>query len=67
MIKFADKFKKPFLVHFPNFESKKKLFSENLALLSKTSCEFLAPCQNVEKTDNTIPRKPLDRQKDKMM
>ena len=62
MTKFFNKFKKLcfclFLVYFPNFESKKKLFRKI------TSYEFLAPCQNLEKTNNTIPRKLQDRRKD---
>ena len=32
-----------------------------------TSHEFLAPCQNLEKTNDSIPRKCLDRRKDRRM
>ena len=54
----------PFLVHFPNFWDKKKKFPEHSALSHTTSYGFLAPCQNLEKTNDTIPRKWLDRRKD---
>ena len=64
--KINDKFSKysknpvigPFLVHFLNFGGK-KFFLENLVLLRTTSYGFLAPCQNLEKTNDTIPRKRL--------
>ena len=39
----------------------KTFFLENLALSSTTSYEFLAPCQNLKETNDTIPRKRLDR------
>ena len=45
-----------FLVHFPNFRSK-KIFPENPALGHTTSYRFLATCQNLENIDDTIPRK----------
>ena len=42
----------------------KKFFLENPALSHTTSYGFLASCQNLEKTNDTIPRKCPDRQKD---
>ena len=53
----------PFLVHFPNFWGKKS-FLENLALSYTNSYGFLASCQNLEKTNDTIPRKRTDWWKD---
>ena len=53
----------PFLAHFPNFLSKKKIFWK-IRLPRTTSYGFLASCQNLEKTNDTIPRKRLDRWKD---
>ena len=47
-------FKNPFLAHFP----------ENPDLSSKSSYRFLELCQNSEKTNDTIPRKCLDRRTD---
>ena len=38
------------------------IFLENPALSRTTSYGFLAPCQNLEKTNDTIPRKRPDRQ-----
>ena len=62
MRKFFSKFKKPccwpFLAHFPKF-------LENLALSHTTSYGFLAPCKNLEKPDDAIPRKSMERQKDR--
>ena len=43
---------------------KKKFFQENLALSRTTSHGILAPCQNLEKIYDTIPRKCTDRNKD---
>ena len=40
-------------------------FLENLALSQTTSYRFLAPCQNLEINNDTIPRKHPDRQKDR--
>ena len=64
MNKFSNKLKKPccglFGVFFLNFWEK-KIFSENPALSRTTSYEFLAPCQISQKTNDTIPRKCLDR------
>ena len=68
MTKFFNIFKKkpvfgPFLAHFPNFW--RNFFLENRALSSTTSYGFVASCQNLEKTNDSIPRKHLDRQKDR--
>ena len=62
MTKFLSKFKKPcfwpiFGLFSQFLEQKKKTFSENPALSRATYCGFLAPCQNLEKTNDTIPRK----------
>ena len=56
-----------FLAHFwPIFPIlwAKNFFLENPALSSTNSYGFLAPCQNLEKTNDTISRKCLDRRKD---
>ena len=49
-----------FLAHFwsifPILGAKKN-FLENLALSRTTSYGFLAPCQNLEETNDAIPRK----------
>ena len=56
--------KTPFLeVHSPNFGGK-KFFLENPALSHTTSYGFWVPCQNLDKTNDTIPRKCLDRRKE---
>ena len=66
MTKFFNKFKKfCFWPFFPILGPRKNFFSENPALLRTTSYSFLAPCQNLEKTNDTIPRKQPDRQKDR--
>ena len=49
---------------FPNFGVKKK-FPENPTLSRTTQYGFPAPCQNLEKTNDTIPRKRPDRHKDR--
>ena len=58
LIKFFNKFKNPvfgsFLVYFPNFGGKKKN-SGNPALSCTTFYRFLTPCQNLERTNDTIP------------
>ena len=63
MTKFSNRLKKPWfwpiLDPFAQFWAKKK-FSQK-ALSHATSNEFLAPCQISEKTNDTIPRKCLDR------
>ena len=51
------------MTHFPKFWGK-KIFLAYMALSCTTSYGFLAPCQNLEKTNDAIPRKCLDRQKD---
>ena len=56
-----------FLTHFwPIFPilGAKNFFLENPALSCATSYGFLASCKNIEKTNDTIPRKHLDRWKD---
>ena len=64
MNKFSNKFKKPiFWVHFPNFWDK-KIFLESPALSHTTSYGFLTPCQNLEKVNDIIQRKRLDRQEE---
>ena len=65
---FSNILKQPlFLAHFwaifPIFGGEKMLL-ENPALSRTTSYGFLASCQNFEKTNDTIPIKRLDRQKD---
>ena len=56
-----------FLAHFRSifrsFEAK-SFFLENTALSRTTSYGFLAKCQNLEKTNDTIRRKRPDRRKD---
>ena len=42
----------------------KIFFPENPALSGTTSYRFLAPCQNLEKTNDAISRKRPDQQKD---
>ena len=64
MTKFFNVFKKPcFWPIFPIFE-KKNFFLENPALSRTTSYGFLASCQKLQKTNDTISRKRPDRQKD---
>ena len=57
-----------FLAHFrsifPIFWAKNFL-RKNPALSRTTSYAFIAPCQNLEKTNDTIPRKHSDRRKDR--
>ena len=63
MTKSFNKFKKLcFQSIFPNFGAK-NLFPENPTLSSTTSYGFLAPCQNSEKTNDTITRKSPNRKK----
>ena len=69
MTKFFSIFKNPILTHFwPTFPvlGAKKFFLGNPALSRTTSYGFLASCQNLEKTNDTIPRKHLDRQDGRM-
>ena len=49
---------------FPIF-GVKKIFLENPALSCTTSYGFLAPCQNLEKVNDTIQRKRPDRRTDR--
>ena len=53
----------PFWVNFPNFWG--KFFFWEIWLSHATLYGFLAPCQNLEKTNDTIPTKHLDRWKDR--
>ena len=61
---FSNKFKisnfafVPFSDHLRNFFGKKYL-PKNLALSHTTLYRFLTPCQNLEKTNNPLPRKRL--------
>ena len=65
MTKFSNKLKKPcFWPIFPILGAK-KIFPENPALSCKTSHGILAPCQNLEKINNTSPRKRLNRWEDR--
>ena len=68
MAKFFNKFKKPcFKPIFAPFSQhwvKKKLFSKNLVLSCTISYGFLATCQNLGKTNDTIPRKRKERRTD---
>ena len=67
MTKFFNKFKKPgFWPIFPDFwgKKKKKKIPKNLALSHTISFGFLAPCQNLEKNNDTIQRKCPDIWKD---
>ena len=50
------------MAHFPNMGQKK--FMENPALSRTNSYGFLASLQNLEETNDTIPRKHPDRRKD---
>ena len=58
MTKFFNKLKEP--CFWPVFGGE-KLFPENLALSRTTAYGFLAPCQNLDKTSDTSPRKCPDR------
>ena len=63
MTKFFNKLKKPcFWPIFPILGALK--FSWKIRLSRTTSHEILAPCQNLEKITDTIPRKSPDRRKD---
>ena len=65
--KFFNKFKNPSLAHFWSIFKilgAKKIFAGNLAQPWKTSYEFLVPCQNLEKINDTILIKRLDKMKD---
>ena len=64
MTKFFFKFKKPYFWSILPILGAKKAFLENPALSRATSYQFLAPCQNLEKTNDTIPRKRPDGRTD---
>ena len=61
MTKFFNKFKKPcsepIFGPFSQFWRQKRFFLENPTLSGTTSYGFLEPCQNLEKTNDIIPRK----------
>ena len=68
MTQFFNKLKKTlFLARFwhifPIFGAK-KIFLENPTLSCTTSYGFLTPCQNLQKVNDAIQRKCLDRRKD---
>ena len=60
MTKFFNKFKKPcsepIFGPFSQFWGQKRFFLENPTLSGTTSYGFLEPCQNLEKTNDIIPR-----------
>ena len=68
MAKFFFKFKKPYFWPifgpFPQFLEQKNIFPKTLALSRTTSEQFLAPCQNSEKSNDSIPKKDPERQRD---
>ena len=51
------------MVHFANFWGR-NFFSHKIGLCHAQLHVFLAPFQNLEKTDDTVPRKRQDRWKD---
>ena len=59
--------KNSFLAHFgpflPIFRAM-RIFLKNPALTRTTSRDFLSPCQKLEKTNDQIPRKLLNRRTD---
>ena len=59
MTQFCNKFKKPWPIC-----GAKNFFLENLALSRTTSYGFLAPCQNLEKVNDTVQRKHPEGWKD---
>ena len=66
MTKFSKKLKKPCfwpILGLPNFWGK-KIFPRNPTLSRITSHGILAPCKNLEKINDTIPKKHPDRRKD---
>ena len=64
MTTFFNKFKKS--CFWPVFGSSLQFWGQTLICLScTTSYRFLAPSQNLEKTNDTIPRKLPERQKDR--
>ena len=69
MTKFSNKLKNPvFFAHFGSIFlilTAKKIFTENPTLSCTTLHGMLAPCQNLEKINDTIPRKHPDGWKDR--
>ena len=65
MTQFFNIFKKPVFGPFSQFWRQKNFFPENPALSRTTSYGFLASCQNLEKTNDKIPTKRLERRKDR--
>ena len=53
------------MAHFPKFWGQKGFFWW-IWLSRKTSYGFLAPCQNLDKTNDPIPRNQSDKRKDRM-
>ena len=60
MAKFLFKFKKPIFGPFPQFWEQSKIFKK-IGLSCATSQWLLAPWQNPEKSNDSIPRKHPDR------
>ena len=63
MSKFSNKLKNSVFGPFSQFWGQKK-FSQKIPLSHTTSHGILAPCQNLEKINDTIPRKRPDRRND---
>ena len=67
MTKFLNKFKEPcfgpFFGPFSKFFGQ-KIFLQKIWLSCTTSYSLLAPCKNLEKNNDTNPRKRLERQKE---
>ena len=68
MTKFSNKSKKfqfgPFLVQFPDFWGKMFFFQKFSTLTCTISYGFQTKCKNLEKTDDQILKRSLDRQTD---
>ena len=52
------------MTRFPSVRGKRILSEKSFARLRTSSFGFLAPCQNLEKTNDLVPRKHPDRGKD---
>ena len=65
MTEFFNIFKKSWFCPILPIFGAKIIFLENPALSCTTSYGSLALCQNLEKTNDTIPRKCSDRKKDR--
>ena len=69
MATFFHKFKKPcfepIFGPFSEILGQKNFFPQNPVLSHTTSFRFLAPCQNLEKVNDTTPRKRPDRRTDR--